>query len=174
MYKYRAKASFFLWPEICACAMDATRRMLQARGADAAMRDFDAFWQSFHRHVEAAHAGGATVDELVRPVEVPLRFDIRRWSADGQPLAWAPYDLGGELPFVYQLSPDGASELDAAFKVWTAKLTGLSKLVTRVRVQSQVRSCRPAGGRNGQSHGPAAAAPGAAGRTEAVPRPRSS
>lgn len=146
MYKYRAKASFFLWPHVCASAMEATRRLLLERGAEQAMPGFGSFWQSFHRYVEASHAAGASVEELLAPVQVGLGHDVRRWVEDGQPLDVRPYALDSEQPFVFELSRDGARELDAAFRVWTAKLTGLSKLVTRVRVQSQVRACRPAAG----------------------------
>jgi hypothetical protein len=143
MYKYRAKASFFLWKEICACAMDATRRMLVERGDDRRIPDFERFWESYHRYVEATHASGGTVEELVRPVDANLSYDIRRWLDDGAPLDVSPYAFDGELPFVFQLEESEAGELEAAFKVWTSKLTGLSKLVTRIRVSSQIRSCRP-------------------------------
>src|SRR5262249_15752181 len=41
MYKYRAIASYHIWPEICAAAMDATRRLVQDRAAELQIPDFD-------------------------------------------------------------------------------------------------------------------------------------
>ncbi|MDP3224303.1 MAG: cobalamin-dependent protein, partial [Rubrivivax sp.] len=47
MYRYRAIASFFLWQEICDCAMAATRQLLIDRGLAAQVPDFEVFWADF-------------------------------------------------------------------------------------------------------------------------------
>ena len=145
MYKYRARASFFMWPEVCACAMDMTRRLLLERGAAQKVGHFGAFWRELHRYVEARHAAGGTVEEITAPVEVLLGYDIGRWLADGGRLETADeYRLAAPRKFVFRLSEEGERELIAALKVWSTRLTGLTKFVTRVRIASQVRQCRPA------------------------------
>jgi len=40
----------------------------------------------------------------------------------------------------FRLSDEGARELESAFRVWSSELTGLTKLVTRIRVSSQIRT----------------------------------
>lgn len=141
MYKYRAIASFFLWKEVCRFGMETTARLLRARGAEDRIPGFEALWADLHRYVEAKHASGTDFEDLARPVEVELGHDIAQWLNDGAPLDVRPYRLEPERTFLFRLSPEGAQELEAALAVWTAKTIGLSKLVTRVKVTAQVRSC---------------------------------
>jgi hypothetical protein len=44
----------------------------------------------------------------------------------------------------FELTVEGRREMGDALNVWSCRLPGLSKLVTRIRVQSQVRRCVPA------------------------------
>jgi len=81
MYKYRARASFYLWPEICAAGMDATKQLLVERRIDGEIVDFDQFWQDFHCFVELKHAHGANREQIFAPVEASLRYDFERWIA---------------------------------------------------------------------------------------------
>lgn len=143
MYKYRALASFFIWEDVCKLAADVTRKMLVERGADKQIADFDAVWADLHRYVECEHATGTDTELLLSPVTVDMRYDIKRWLDDGAPDDTAAYDLGEPQPFEFKLTEEGARELEGAMKVWTSKITGLSKLVTRIRVTSQVRHCEP-------------------------------
>ncbi len=141
LYKCRAKASFFMWPQVCACAMDATRRMLLERGAAEEIQGFDEFWRDFHAYVEAKHASGATAEEITAPAIVPMRYDIRRWIDDGMSRDVGAWRHADPRQYIFRLSQEGARELRAALKVWTSKLTGLAKMITRIRVSSQVRRC---------------------------------
>ena len=141
MYKYRAKASFLIWGELCTCAMNATRRLLERRGVTDRVQDFDRFWNNLGRYIEARHADGTSFDEVARPVELDLDYDLERWSSDGHPVDVAPYRLAMPTRYILSLSDEGAREIEAAFKVWSAELVGLTKLVVRIRVSSQVRHC---------------------------------
>ena len=142
MYKYRAIASFHLWPEICRLAMDGTGRLLRARGAGA-VEGFDAFWDDFAAFQEARHAHGASAGTILAPRRMPLRHDVARWLADGKPHEFLPYRLPAPAAFEFHLTPDRARELDAALQVWTTSLRGLSKMVTRINLDWQIRSCEP-------------------------------
>lgn len=142
MYRYRAIASFHLWPDICSCAMDTTRRLLGNRGVDTESREFDAFWADFHSYVEARHAHGQSLDEVLLPVNCRLRHDIPRWITDGQPCDFSIYALDQPEKYEFRLTPDGAREMEAALKTWSLETKGLTKMVTRIRVASQVRQCR--------------------------------
>jgi radical SAM superfamily enzyme YgiQ (UPF0313 family) len=143
MYKYRAIASFELWPEVCDLAMTATRGLLVDRGIAADVADFDDFWSDLHRFIFCKHAHGASVKDVLAPVTATLRYDIPRWLSEGTPRDTKPYRLP-PTEWVFRLSDAGAKELDAAFEVWSTELKGLSKLVTRIRIDSQVRDCEPA------------------------------
>lgn len=163
MYKYRAKASFLVWQSVCACATDTTRTMLQERGATEKIEDFDALWSDFHTFVEASHASGVDADELVGAVTARLSYDVGSWLKDGAPHDVSPYRFAAPRDVEFRLSEEGVEELRAAIKVWTSHLTGLSKLVTRIRVTSQVRHARVLPGRFplGASAVPAGASPAA-------------
>ena len=139
MYKYRAIASFHIWTHICKAALDATRRLVEERGAASLIPDFDAFWTDFHRHVEAKHAAGWTMEEILRPVEVPMQYDLDRWIADDKPLDVSPYRLPKTESVEYALGEEGADQLRSALKVWTTSLKGLTKMVTRIQMSWQVR-----------------------------------
>jgi hypothetical protein len=144
MYKYRAKASFFLWKEVCAVAMEMTKRLVLERGAGEQFGDFDSLWQDLHVYVEAKHAFGASAEEITAPVEIEMRHDIRGWIEAGMPRDLRGFQHERPRKYVFKLSDEGAHELQSALKVWSSKLIGLSKLVTRIRVNSQVRQCEPA------------------------------
>lgn len=140
MYKYRAKASFFAWHDICALALDTSRRMAIAAGAAERYADFDQLWRNFHAYVECKHAAGTSVDEVLRPVSATLHFDIPRWIADDFPRDTGAYRCAKPRVMNFRLSEEGSRELESAFRVWSSELTGLTKLVTRIRVTSQIRS----------------------------------
>ena len=139
MYKYRAIASFLIWPHICAAAMSATRRLVEERGASAQIPDFEMFWRDFCRYMRASHADGATEADIVSPVNVEMAYDIGRWVGDGMPVDTSPYKLSDPEVFEFSLSEQGARQLTAALQVWTPTLKGLTKMVTRVRMAWQVR-----------------------------------
>src|SRR5712692_2162742 len=142
MYKYRAIASFQIWPHICKSAMDATRRMLEQRGAALQIPDFESFWRNFQLYVQVKHADGNTEAEILGPVRVDMQYDVPQWIADGMPMDIAPYQLLQPESFEFRLSDEGAREMQAALKVWTPTLKGLTKMVTRIRMAWQVRKAQ--------------------------------
>jgi hypothetical protein len=145
LYKYRAVASFHIWPDICTSALDATKELLLARGAASEVADFERFWPHFRRFVELKHASGLTVADILAPAYAAMEYDIGRWLADGLPKDTTPYKLGRPTEFEFRLTEEGARELWKAFQVWTPSLKGLTKLVSRLRVSWQVRECLSVG-----------------------------
>ena len=141
MYKYRAVASFFLWREICRIAFDATESLLREKGGDRLMPHFDELWRDLHAYVHAKHAASTDIEELKRPVEVHLRYDIAGWLGAGAPLDVAPWRFSGRRAFIFRLNEEGAQEMEAALRVWSPRAIGLSKLITRIRYTAQVREC---------------------------------
>jgi radical SAM superfamily enzyme YgiQ (UPF0313 family) len=139
MYKYRARASFFEWPDVCACAMEATRRLLDEKGL---LDDgLAALWPDLQSWIQARHAHGRSVEEVTHPADVELQHDISRWLTEQGSEPAAAYRLQTPLRLTFELTTEGAEELKRALAVWSDKLTGLTKLVTRIRITSQVRHC---------------------------------
>jgi radical SAM superfamily enzyme YgiQ (UPF0313 family) len=141
MYKYRALASFHIWPEICGVAMRAIRGLLEERGVAAVVDDFDAFWSDFSEYIRLRHADGAGVEEVLTSQTGVLGYDIARWVADGYPTEVKKYRSAQPVVYQFSLSESGKSGLCAAFQVWTTRIQGLAKLVTRIQLQWQVREC---------------------------------
>lgn len=141
MYKYRAIASFQIWPHITKLAMDITCRMVEERVGASKIPDFDNFWNDFHSYLQAKHADGNTEEEILSPVRIWMRYDVPQYVAEGMPMNVASYKLAKPQLFECRLSGEGANELRSALKVWTPALKGLTKMVTRIRMASQVREC---------------------------------
>lgn len=140
MYKYRAIASFHLWPQISQAALDSTKRLIIERGADRLTPHFDEFWTDFQHLVQSKHADGRTAEEILKPIRIQMRYDIPQWVADGMPIeSIEDYRLADAQTFEFALSEEGARELGAALNVWTTSLKGLTKMVTRIRMAWQVR-----------------------------------
>jgi radical SAM superfamily enzyme YgiQ (UPF0313 family) len=143
MYKYRALASFFVWPELCRIAMSATRALLVDREVAATMPEFEAFWAALSTYVELSHAHGATADEIVAPQQATLRFAIAEWIAAGAPAETSAFELTREMKCEFRLPDNLADEVRRALEVWSTKLQGLVRAVTRIRAVAQVRVCVP-------------------------------
>ena len=143
MYKYRALASFFVWPEVCRAAMEATRAMLHRRGAAAQIPQLDPFWDDFSTYVEHKHTYGTERAALLGGTVATLGFDIEAWIEAGMPTDVEPFRLVPRRPFVFELDSDAARELSALIDVWTTSLRGLTKGLTRMRTTSLIRRCRP-------------------------------
>jgi hypothetical protein len=139
MYKYRAIASFHLWPEICAAAMNGTRRLIEKRGVDKEVVDFDHFWRNFHLFVDYKHAHGYEREELFAPVAARMEYDFEGWLASSELRSPQCFRFDQARPCEFRLSEEGIQELDSALAVWTYELKGLTKLVTRIRITSQIR-----------------------------------
>jgi len=141
MYRYRAIASFHIWDDICDAAMNATRRLLEARGIAKAIPEFQKFWSDFHLYTRLKHAHGRDKAQILGSAGAFLQYDIEGWLASG--------DLGNPGAFKYpkptraefRLGEEGAREMEAALAVWTTHIKALSKLVTRIKVDWQVREC---------------------------------
>lgn len=146
MYRYRAIASFQIWDAVCRTAMDASRALLEERGVIDDMTDFERFWADFHTYVRLQHATGQTEAEILAPVEATLTYDIATWLAEGDLCDPSPYRLPEPTRFIFELTEEGRAELQSSLAVWTTHIRGLSKLVTRVKVEAQIRRCRPADG----------------------------
>jgi hypothetical protein len=141
MYRYRAMASFQLWPLICRVAMDATRKLVLERGAAAEVPDFEEFWNDFETFERCQHAHGMSEGEVLSPTEVEMRYDVARWRSEGMPKDVSPYRLDALEGFRFELTEEGGREIAAAFKVWTFTIRGLTKMVTRIQMAWQVRAC---------------------------------
>jgi radical SAM superfamily enzyme YgiQ (UPF0313 family) len=145
MYKYRVIASFFLWPEVCRLALDTTRALIETRGADREIVDFDQLWRDFHRYVEHKHTHGTTSDAMLGATQATLHYDVEKWITAGMPRDTAPFRLEAPQDFRFELSAEAAVELEHLIDVWTTSLRGLTKGITRMRTTSLIRSCRPLG-----------------------------
>jgi radical SAM superfamily enzyme YgiQ (UPF0313 family) len=144
MYKYRAMAAFFEWPAVCRVAMNGTRELLVARGADREIVDFDRLWDDFETYTLHKHTHGTTREQILAPTTAELRYDIAGWIAAGLPNDTTPFRLSAPRQFVFELNPEAARELDGLIQVWTLSLRGLTKGVTRMRTTALIRGCRPA------------------------------
>jgi hypothetical protein len=121
--------------------MNATRQLLVDRGVTAGIGDFETFWSDFSAYVLNKHATGASRDSLLGTVSAKLHFNIPAWLAQTElqdPAAWRmPMARQAE----FRLSTDARRELDAALAVWSFQIKGLTKMVTRINVDWQVRRC---------------------------------
>ena len=143
MYRYRAMASFHLWEEVCDAAMEATRKLLVERGVDRAIRDFDRFWTEFHAYVRLVHACGRDAASILAPARALLGYDFPAWMAAPQPADPNGFRYARPREVEFRLTEEGSRELQSALSVWTTHIKALSKLVTRIKVDWQVRQCLP-------------------------------
>ncbi len=142
IYKYRSIASFFAWPEVCRVALEAIRGLLVERGADARTPGFAELWADLHRFTECKHAAGKTIEEILSPVRARLRHRIGDWLAAGMPEDASGFRWEEPRDVEFFLPDDRRRELDAALRVWSTSVKGLTKGVTRIRARSQVREWR--------------------------------
>lgn len=145
MHKYRAIASFHIWPAISACAMRATRRLLEARGLHLQIPDFEVFWEDFERFIALGHAHGRTTGEILSGAEAEMSYDIESWLAAGSPIDPSAFKLPERTNVLFRLDEDSARELHASLQSWTDTLKGLTKMVTRIQVVWQERRCHIGG-----------------------------
>jgi len=143
MHKYRAIASFHIWPEIQRAGMKAAKDLLLAAGAESRVPHFEEFWEDLDTYVLLTHSHGRTIEDIVRPARGMMRYDIRRWLTDGAPIDPSAHRLDKAHEFDFKVTPTGERELRKAFAVWTSSIKGMSKLVTRIQVVWQVRTCEP-------------------------------
>jgi uncharacterized radical SAM superfamily protein len=141
MHKYQAIASFYLWPEMCRVAFDVSRGLIEATGKDREIPDFVEFWANFERYLEAQHAHGQTVEDILAPVEATLTYDVDRWIEDGMPLDFVDYKLQKPERFEFRLEDEAHRGLSSALATWSADLRGLTKMMKRIRPLWLVRSC---------------------------------
>lgn len=139
MYKYRAVASFFLWPEICRVGMAALKGVALSHGAAEKVPEFEPFWASLAEFVKLQHADGDSEERILSPAVGWLHYDIPRWIAEGRREDPTPFRFPAPEPFEFRLSEEGAENLAGALKTWTTNLKGLTKLVTRIQVEWQIR-----------------------------------
>jgi len=142
IYKYRALASFHHWKSVCRLAMGVFLSVFEEAGVPDAVPGFHEFWDDLTRYVELKHASGATIEELGAPVGAWLAYDLEEWVAAGHPLAIEEFRLATPAYFEFGLSDQGLEGLRAAFAVWSSRIQGLAKLVTRIQIAWQVRKGR--------------------------------
>ena len=157
MYRYRAIASFYLWDQVCDTAMKATRELLEERGVQERIADFDVFWRDFHTYIRLLHASGRDREAILSSATAKLHYDIGAWLASGELADPGPFRYGQPMAVIFRLSDEGLRELDSALAVWTTHIKALSKLVTRIKVDWQVRECVPSGPGGALRHAPIAA-----------------
>ena len=142
MHKYHAIASFHIWPDICRCAMDASRKLLIAHAATDEIPDFEEFWTNLHRFIHLRHAHGHKAAAILEPSKTQMSYDIAAWLDAGSPKDTTSFKLSEPRQVEFKLSEESRRELDAALHVWTDHLKGLTKMVTRIRVEWQVRKAQ--------------------------------
>jgi radical SAM superfamily enzyme YgiQ (UPF0313 family) len=142
MYRYRAIASFHLWSGICDAAMSATRELLEEHGVHRRIDKFAEFWEDFSVYVRLLHATGRLEQEILFSANAVLRYDFSAWLMHDELGDPNEFRLPSPTEFVFELDGISSREMQNALAVWTTHIRGLSKLVTRVKVDAQVRTCR--------------------------------
>ena len=140
--KYRAISSFLIWPHVCKLAAKAAKELIISRASNKLHPEFDRFWEDLCCFVEAKHASGSSMDEILTPVSLQLQYDIPQWVADGHPNSLAPYKLETPQNFLFKLSETGSRELKKAMDTFSVDLLGLAKVVRNVKVSYQVRQAQ--------------------------------
>ena len=141
MYRYRAIASFHLWDEICDAAMNATRKLFEERGLAAKIPVFDGLWRDFHAYTRLKHAHGRDNAQILSSAKARLHYDIEGWLATGDLGNPQLFRHGEPREVLFRLSEEGRREMESALAVWTTHIKALSKMVTRIKVDWQVREC---------------------------------
>ena len=144
MYRYRALASFHLWDEICEAAMRASKQLLLEHEAGEKIPHFNEFWDDFVTYIQLSHASGRDRISIMAPRSTGLHYDISAWLRQKDIADPTPFRLPEKGTFEFRLTSEGQDEIERALHVWTLHIKGLSKLVTRIRVDSQMRECVPA------------------------------
>lgn len=137
MYKYRAQASFFQWPELCKIGMQAMKSLLLEKIPEL-NEDFSVFWQDIDTYTRLKHAHGETKEDLLSPIVVALSYDIAAWLDAGGPLDFSGFRVD-RCEAEFYLPAEAHAELEAAIKTWDLTLLGLTKGVTRIRTSAQIR-----------------------------------
>ena len=145
MHKYHALATFYIWPEICEVAMRAFRNLLEEAGADRQIPDFETFWADFTEFLTQRQAHGRTVKDILSSATASFRYDISAWLDDEHPSDIAKYRLFEPEEFHFELAGSSRDCLSAALAVWTANIKGLTKMVTRIKVEWLIRDVRRVG-----------------------------
>lgn len=141
MYRYRAIASFHIWEAVCEAAMGATRKLFEERGLDRKIPDFDVFWSDLATYTRLLHASGRDRQAILSSASAVMHYDLAAFFASGDLTDPAPYRYRKPVPVEFRLTDEGAREMDAALAVWSTHIKALSKLVTRINVDWQVRQC---------------------------------
>jgi radical SAM superfamily enzyme YgiQ (UPF0313 family) len=137
--KYQAKASFHIWPDVCRVAMQATARLLEARGLAAGIPDFENFWANLTHFLEHQHAWGWTAEEVMAPRRAALGYDIGAWLEAGAPADLSAYRLEAPEEFEFRLTGEGEHGLSSTLQVWGMDLKALVKVMNRIQPGWQVR-----------------------------------
>ena len=149
MYKYRAIASFFLWQRgLRAHERDGTRALLRAhprrRGGGARLR---APAGTTSTPTPSCSTPAATTRDPIlcpRRGRLRLNYGFASWIAQGDLADPSAYRYEGPTEVEFRLSDEGRRKLESALAVWTTHIRALSKLVTRIKVDWQVREwCCP-------------------------------
>jgi hypothetical protein len=143
MYRYRAIASFHFWDEVCETAMNATRQLFDERGIPAQVSNFDRFWEDFYTYNRLLHSSGRDKDTILSTMSATLNYDFPAWLSQKELGDPNLYRLPEPVEFEFRLSREGRRELENSLDVWTTHIKGLSKMVTRIRIDCQVRECVP-------------------------------
>lgn len=139
MNKYRAIASFLVWPEVCELVTKVVKRLILEHGSKNLDPEFEFFWEDLCRYLESRHAYGQCVNEILSPVNCQLQYDISRWVTDGYPMNFSDYKLDTSKIFLFELSEVGAKEIQDAIGTWSTDVRGLTKVARHLKVTSQVR-----------------------------------
>lgn len=127
--------------------MDITKQCLLSLDKAKDIPDFGAFWDDLEKFVFLRHAWGHEVEEVLGSADGEFQYDIAGWLAAGRPKDPSPFRFAEPVLIHFELTPEGRAEIAAALEVWTSELRGLTKMVTRIRVQSQVRRASIVGDR---------------------------
>jgi hypothetical protein len=122
--------------------MHAIRGLLRDRGIVESTPDFESFWNDLQTYVECEHAHGSSIEEILSPVTAALTYDIPAWQEAGNPKNPSGFRHHEIRNYCFQLGPKAAKELQAALQVWGVSVKGLTKGVTRIRAEWQVRDSR--------------------------------
>jgi radical SAM superfamily enzyme YgiQ (UPF0313 family) len=132
VYKYRAIASFLMWPSVCQLVFRETKHALLSRSRIRMEPGFHEFWADVERFYTARYAHGQSSEDLLRDHYEHLNYNVGKWLSEGCDDNVSKYMFPAPVKLRFYLSESNRRNVEGALNIWSFNPKSISMLVRRV------------------------------------------
>jgi radical SAM superfamily enzyme YgiQ (UPF0313 family) len=143
IHKFRVKANYYNWENICEFAFDAALRVIKRNNDITNKKGFQLFWDNYKTYQIHSRGHGRTEKEILSESKALLSYNIKEWFENNMEIRFDKYMHNESVEYKFSLSPFKKRNVSDSLKRWGTDAIGMSLFIRKIKLEWLEKDCIP-------------------------------